>query len=412
MLQRLAVAVVVLTTVLGCSPGFRPVTPGLDVLVQERLDLIRGRRVGIITNQTAVTREGKHIVDVLYNLPDVHITALFGPEHGIRGERAAGEYVPSYVDSATGLPVFSLYGPTRKPTPEMLDSVDVLLFDIQDIGTRFYTYISTMGLAMEAAAERGIPFIVLDRPNPITGAIVEGPVLRPEFKSFVGMYPIPIRHGMTVGELAMMINGEGWLKDGRKVDLTVVPAKGWQRLQWFDQTGIPWVKTSPNIPTLESAILYPGMGLLEGVNISEGRGTEKPFRIIGAPWLDPEAVKKDISSYWTYGIRLEPVEFTPVGIPNVAPHPEYEGELCKGFHLIIDDRNVLRPVSVAVHFLVAVRKHHPDELRFTPGFDRLAGTAELKQQILDGVPAKIIIAGWERELNEFKARRKKYLLYR
>ncbi len=396
----------------GCGPGFKPVSPGLDVLIHERLDLIRGKRIGIITNQTAVTRSGVHIVDALHRLPGVTITALFAPEHGIRGERAGGEHIASYVDSVTGITVFSLYGKTRKPTPEMLDSVDVLLFDIQDIGTRFYTFISTMGLAMEAAAERGIPFIVLDRPNPITGAIVEGPVLKPEFKSFVGMYPIPIRHGMTVGELALMINGEGWLPGGLHADLTVIPARGWQRLQWFDQTGLPWIKTSPNIPTLESAILYPGIGLLEGVNISEGRGTDRPFQNIGAPWLEPEKLKKDITNYWTYGLQLEPIEFTPVSIPNVAPHPEYEGRPCRGFRLIINDRNVLRPVSFAIYLLAAAHKYYADSLRFTPGFDRLAGTNTLKQQILEGTPAKEIIASWQRDLNRFKAKRKKYLLYR
>jgi uncharacterized protein YbbC (DUF1343 family) len=400
-----------LLVAVACAPPFKQVTPGADVLIHEKLELIRGKRVGIITNQTALTRDGRHIVDVLAGLPDVRITALFAPEHGIRGDRPGGEWIPSYTDSVTGITVFSLYGKTRKPTPEMLDSVDVLLFDIQDIGARFYTYISTMGLAMEAAAEKGIPFIVLDRPNPISGAIVEGPVLKPRWKSFVGMFPIPIRHGMTVGELALMINGEGWLAGGIKADLTVIAARDWNRLQWFDQTGLGWVKTSPNIPDLQSAMLYPGIALLEGVNVSEGRGTQAPFQIIGAPWFEPERIKKELPVYWTYGLRIEPTEFVPEPVPGAAPHPEYEGETCRGFRLEIHDRNVFRPVSFAIYLLCALQKLYPDRLKFTPGFDRLTGDERIREQILAGEKPEKIIAGWKRELNEFKAKRRRYLLY-
>lgn len=395
-----------------CSKEHQPVFSGLDVLIGERQDIIRGKRIGIVTNQTAITKDKQHIVDALVTLPRVNIKALFAPEHGIRGDREGGEYIESYVDSLTGIKVYSLYGKSRKPSSAMLDSIDVLLFDIQDIGARFYTYISTMGLAMEAAAEKGIPFVVLDRPNPITGVIMEGPVLQPSVKSFVGRYPIPIRHGMTVGELARMINGEGWLKNEVHADLTVVPVKNWHRLQWFDQTGLPWVKTSPNMPNLESATLYPGIGLLEGINISEGRGTDEPFVKIGAPWLEPEKIAQELSGIWIYGVKLQPIRFFPVSMPNATLHPEYENEQCRGFRINIYDRNVFRAVSFAVYLICAVEKLYPDQILFTRGFDRLAGNVELKRQILDGMPAKKIIAGWENEIENFKQLREKYLLYK
>ncbi len=268
----LSVITIIIGSIFGCNQQIKPVLPGLDVLVQENLYLIRGKNIGIVTNHTAISHNGVHIVDVLNAQTGVNVKALYAPEHGIRGDREGGDHIESYIDSLSGITVFSLYGKTRKPNNIMLDSIDVLLFDIQDIGTRFYTYISTMGLAMEAAAQKDIPFIVLDRPNPITGEIVEGPVLKHQFKSFIGMYPIPIRHGMTAGELALLINAEGWLEDGIKADLTVIPAKNWQRLLWFDQTKLPWIKTSPNMPNIKAATLYPGMGSLDGLNIAEARG--------------------------------------------------------------------------------------------------------------------------------------------
>ncbi len=395
----------------SCGSRFQAVTPGLDILVQEKLPMHAGKRIGIVTNHTALNAKGEHIVDVLVRIPELKITVLFAPEHGIRGDRTAGDFIPTYYDSLTHIPVYSLYQEYKKPTPQMLDSVDVLIYDIQDVGVRFYTYISTMAMAMEAAAEKGIPFIVLDRPNPITGEIIEGPVRQPEYISFVGLFPIPIRYGMTIGELALMINGEGWLANHIKADLTVIPMKNWQRLQWFDQTSLPWVKTSPNIPTLAAATVYPGTCLLEGVNISEGRGTPAPFSTIGAPWLSTGKIKKEIASDLAFGVEIKLIEFTPVSIPNVAPHPEYEGTLCSGLCFTVTDRNVFRAVSMAVYFLSAVQKYHPEQLQFNSYFDQLVGNNTVKQKILDGVPAKEIIAGWDRELNEFKALRKKYLLY-
>ena len=410
-LKALILVLLLIPLFLNCAENRPPVIPGLDVLLTEHLDLIRGKRVGIVTNYTAVTRYGTSIVDTISSIPGVHVTALFGPEHGIRGNRSAGAYVESYVDSLTGIRVYSLYGKTRKPTPAMLDSVDVLLFDIQDIGARFYTYISTMGLAMQAAAENHIPFIVLDRPNPITGDIVEGPILNPELKSFVGMYPIPIRHGLTIGELAQMINGEGWLENGVRADLTVIRMKNWRRPMWFDQTGLKWIKTSPNMPDLKTAILYPGMCLIEGTNVSEGRGTHSPFKIIGAPWIKGDSLKQVIDSFHPLGLMVKAAEFVPQPIPGMAPHPKYEGEVCSGLEFKLANRNIFRSVSFGVTLLSAIHRLYPNKLSFKKSFDLLSGTETLREQIQNGVPPKKIISAWSKKLSEFKITREKYLLY-
>ncbi len=396
----------------GCESSRKPVRTGLDVLLSERQELIRGKRVGIITNQTGRTADGRFIADVIQRIPGVTLTALFGPEHGIRGKRAAGAFVESYRDSATGVTVYSLYGKNRKPSPAMLDSVDVLLFDIQDIGARFYTYISTMGLAMEAAAEKGIPFVVLDRPNPITGDIVEGPVLQPDFSSFVGMYPIPIRHGLTVGELAQMINGEGWLSNGIQANLTVVRMENWHRTLWYDQTGLPWVQTSPNMPDLETATLYPGMCLIEGTNISEGRGTHSPFKLFGAPWIQGDSLKHVLENFHPLGVSFSTTEFEPQSLPEMAPNPKYLGQICSGLHLRLTNRNIFRSVSFGVEVLSAIHRLYPKHLTFRKSFDLLAGQSTLRQQIENDVPPKDIVAGWTREISDFKIKRKKYLLYR
>lgn len=402
----------ILFFITSCNKPIKPVLPGLDILVSEKIELIRGKRIGLVTNHTALSSSGEHIVDVLNNTPGVILKALFAPEHGIRGDREGGDFIESYIDSLTGVTVFSLYGKNRKPSSKMLDSLDLLLFDIQDIGTRFYTYISTMGLAMEAAAQKGIPFIVLDRPNPITGVIVEGPVLKPQFKSFVGMYQIPIRHGMTVAELAQMINSEGWLENGIKADLKVIPIKNWQRLFWFSQTGLPWIKTSPNMPNEKAATLYPGMGLLEGLNISEGRGTLEPFIVIGAPWFEPEKVKEELPGLWVNGVEIQSIQYTPVSMPGVVLHPEYEEELCFGFRMQLHDPNIFRPVSFFIQLICGVQKLYPEQIKFKRGFDRLVGNDDVRQKILAGESAKNIIAGWIVEIRQFKQIRKKYLLYK
>jgi len=386
------------------------VKTGLDVLLEKRLDLLRGKRIGIITNPTGITREGRFIVDLLYGAEGVEVKALFGPEHGFRGE--ANTRVPHGVDEKTGLPLYSLYGETNKPTPEMLQGLDALVFDIQDIGARFYTYTSTMSLAMEAAAEQGIEFIVLDRPNPITGAIVEGPLLKKEFASFVGLHPIPVRHGMTVGELARLINGEGWLAKGLRAKLTVVPLEHWERKLWFDETGLPWVKTSPNMTSLAAATLYPGICLLEALNVSEGRGTLHPFEYIGAPWVEPVKLRAKLNSYHLSAVAYEPITFTPEDIQGMTLNPEYEGQPCRGLKLTVTDRNAFRAVTLGIHLVAALQELYPKELAWSAkGFDRLMGTDAVRLALLRGEKPEKIVASWQEELKAFMKLREKYLLY-
>lgn len=282
------------------------VRSGLEVLVEERLDLVRDRRVGLIANPACVDHTLRHAVELLLG-NGVNLTSLFGPEHGFRGNVAAGVHVDSVVDVRTGIPIHSLYGSTKKPTPEMLSGVDVLLYDAQDGGARFLTGTSVMAKAMEAAGESGIPFIVLDRPNPLGGIEIEGPVLDPAVSSFVGLYPIPIRHGMTRGELARMLQGEF----GLSVELTVVPMVGWERSMRFEQTGLPWVMTSPDMPSLDTVNIYPATCPFEGTSCSEGRGTTRPFELIGAPWMDGRAVADEMNALDLPGVRFREAFFTP-----------------------------------------------------------------------------------------------------
>ncbi len=296
--------------------GFGPIRPGIEVLLEDSLHLVEGRRVGLITNQTGVDASGRSSIDRIHEHPGVELVALFAPEHGIRGTADPGETVEDGVDVDTGVPIHSLYGAVRSPTPEMLDGIDVLLVDYQDIGARYWTYVSTMTLAMEAAAEQGIPVVVLDRPNPIGGA-VQGNILDSAFATFVGRYPLAMRHGMTPGELARYYQGEG----GIGGELHVVPVEGWRRDMPFAETGLPWVRPSPNMPDVESATHYPGTCLFEGTVLSVARGTEAPFQQIGAPWLDGEALAEAMNAYGLTGVRFEPVRFTP----NAPSDGKFEG---------------------------------------------------------------------------------------
>ncbi len=387
------------------------VLTGLDN-IQEYAELFRGKRVGIITNHTAVNSRGEHVIDVFDKMEGVTITALFGPEHGIRGHAEAGAKVRSDYDPTKGIPIYSLYGKTRKPTPEMLKDVDILVFDIQDIGVRYYTYIYTMGLAMEAAAEQGIPFVVLDRPNPLNGVAVEGNILKPEFRSFVGLYPLPVRHGMTVGELARMINGEGWLANGVHADLTVIPLKNWKRSQWFDQTGLKFIKTSPNMPDLETATVYPGICLLEGTNVSAGRGTNMPFKIFGAPWVNSQKLAKGMNLLNLPGVTFRDTTFTPVSLPGAALHPKFQDKLCRGLHIIVTDRDTFRPFLTGIFLVNCLYRLHPDSFQWRAShFDRLCGTDKIRQAIINHQDIKALPQSWQEDLKAFLKKRKKYLLY-
>jgi len=388
------------------------VRTGLDVLIDHHFQELSGKNIGLVTNHTAIARNGEHAIDILFKARDVNLVALFGPEHGLRGRNEAGAHLNSGIDQKTGLPVFSLYGDNKKPTAEMLRGIDALVFDIQDIGTRFYTYISTMSLAMEAAAENDIEFYVLDRPNPIGGTIVEGPVLDPAFKSFVGIHPIALRHGMTIGELATMFNEEGWLKDGAHAKLQVIPIEHWHRDMFFDKTGLIWVKPSPNMVSLQTALLYPGMGLLEATNVSEGRGTEHPFEQIGAPWIDAEKLANRLNALHLSGIRIDTTSFTTRDMPGMATNPKYEGLKCHGLKLTVTDKSSFQSVLFGIHLLCSIRDLHPDKFKLKERWMKLlTGTTHVYNGLKDGLPAEEIAAEWQDDLKQFHQKRKKYLLY-
>ncbi|MBI4446969.1 MAG: DUF1343 domain-containing protein [Acidobacteria bacterium] len=379
------------------SSGASRVRTGADRLLEEPYwKILSGKRIGLITNASGVDSNLQSTAEILWSHPQVRLTALFGPEHGVWSAAQAGEVV------AGSDRTFSLYGETRRPTPEMLKDVDILIYDIQETGTRFYSYISTLFESLKAAAEKGIPLIVLDRPNPLRGDRVEGPVLEESWRSFVGIFPMPIRYGMTPGELASFFNSEA--KIG--CDLTIVPMKGWRRSQWYDETGLTWVLPSPNMPTLDTATVYPGMCLIEGTNLSEGRGTTRPFELFGAPWLDSQKVVKRLSSMKIPGVRFRAQAFTPT-------FSKYSGELCHGIQVHVTDRNVFEPVVTALHILSAVQYIHTYRLLFNDSnFDRLAGNSWIRESLRSRVPVQQISRRWQQDLAEFKKKREKYLLYR
>jgi uncharacterized protein YbbC (DUF1343 family) len=405
--------VVVLTLqIVSCSGTESPdVRTGADLLLERSAHLLRGKRIGLVANHTALLSDGRHLADVLASRDDMKLVALFGPEHGIRGDTTGP--VRDTVDQKTGVPVYSLYGTSERPSASALNDLDILVFDIQDVGARFYTYISTMGLIMESAAERGIPVIICDRPNPVSGIHVEGPVAEDSLRSFVAFAPIPIVYGLTVGELALMYNGEGWLKGGTRADLRIEKMEGWRRTMWFDATALLWVRPSPNMLTIHTAVVYPGTCLLEGTNISEGRGTDHPFEVLGAPWLDAETVAGRIRSESLPGLECDTVSFMPGRTPSNSSPPKYEGRLCRGLRLRVTERNAFRPVRTGIAILRAIHEVHPDSMTWRlPGFDLLAGTSRLRAMIEENMPLHDIEKSWQSNLEAFRGARQSYLLYR
>jgi uncharacterized protein YbbC (DUF1343 family) len=391
----------------------RKIFVGADYLLINNLDLIKNKRVGIITNQTALLASHRvHLVDTLINRKDVNVTALFAPEHGILGDIPAGDTVVNGKFFRTGIPVYSLYGSVRKPTKEMLKDVDVLIYDIQDVGARFCTYISTLFYTLQAAAENNIPIIVLDRPDPITGVNVDGPVLDEEFSSFVGIAPIPIQYGMTPGELATMFNERGMIGKNLKAKLTVIKMKYWERGLYYDMCKIYWMRPSPNIFYIVTAIIYPGTCLLEGTNISEGRGTSYPYQLIGAPFINSKELAKELNKLKISGIEVTPRDFTPKDISNIVINPKYKDQLCHGVKITVSNRYKFDAVKLGIKLIYVLHKLYPKEFKFNAEkFDRLAGNKVIREQILlKNTPDKIISA-WQKDLNKFKELRKKYLLY-
>lgn len=397
-------AVLFLCLAPSCSPSppsvpeqpIGQVRVGADLLFEEPYwDWIRGKRVGLITNPTGVNSELEATMDLLAEHPDVELVALFAPEHGLLGQAQAEEKVATYGN------VYSLYGDTQAPTPEMLRDVEVLLYDIQDVGVRFYTYISTMFLSMKAAVQEGIPFVVLDRPNPIDGSRVEGPVLESGYESFVGIYTLPIRYGMTPGELARLLDRE----TGLESDLRVVPLEGWERRQWYDQTGLPWISPSPNMATVTTAVIYPGLCLIEGTNLSEGRGTTRPFEFVGAPWLKSGELVERLNQLRLPGVRFRQQAFTPT-------FSKYQGKQSQGIQVHVVDRDSLDPFRILLHLLTELLRLHPEQLEFNSTFfDRLMGTSSVREALIQGTPVEEIVGQWQPALQEFKQIREKYLLY-
>jgi uncharacterized protein YbbC (DUF1343 family) len=378
------------------------VLTGLD-RIGEHGEWFQGQRVGIVTNHTGRDRDGRFIVDGFRALPGVKVKALFAPEHGIFGTADAGEKLTDI--RYEGIPAYSLYGKTKKPTAKMLREVDVLVYDMQDVGARYYTYISTLALVMEAAAENGKQIVVLDRPNPLNGVTVEGNILDPKFASFVGMFPTPVRHGMTVGELASMINGQGWLAKGVRADLRIIPMSGWKRSMWFEQTGLKFIPPSPNIKNLEMAIVYPGTCLLEGTNVSEGRGTSSPFLQFGAPWLKQDEVIQKLQFAGLQGLDFQPVRFNPSS-------SKFKDQPCRGVRIQITNREKVDTFRLGVVLVKLLHDLHPKSLTFREGhFDRLCGTDTIRQAIVEDKSLDSLRKTWRTKIQAFRKIRQKYLLY-
>ena len=378
------------------------VQPGIEVFLADLPAAVRGKRVGLITNHTGIDRSRVSDVDLIARHKDLELVALLAPEHGIRGDAAEGVKIVDETDPKTGVPIYSLYlAEDRGPTPAMLKEVDVLVYDLQEVGGRTWTYVSTMALSMQAAAKKNIPFVVLDRPNPIGGEIVEGALLDPRFTSFVGMYPIPARHGMTVGELATLFNQQ----HGIGVDLIVARVANWRRSQWLDETGLPWVNPSPNLRSLAALTSYPGSVYFEGTNLSEGRGTDRPFEQIGAPWLNAPEVARAMNESRLPGIRFDAITMT------VAPAAaKYKGMTIPAIRFVVTDRQRYRPVRTSLLLIDEIRRQHPRDFAWSKTIDRLTGSDKVRLAI-EGGRLRPLLEEWDREAAAFVESRKPFLLY-
>ena len=362
---------------------------GIDVLLEKKLHFIKSRKIALVTNHSGVDKNSIPNYKRLMEIEDVELKVIFSPEHGLFGESEAGEKI-NYSDIDKLPRVISLYGGTRKPSAEMLEDVNLIIYDIQDIGARFYTYISTLGMVMEAAAELDIPVLVLDRPNPIRGDIIEGPLLDIKHQSFVGYYPIPTRYGGTVGELAIKIIENKWISP--HPELEVIKMEGWQSNAWYDQTDLPWISPSPNIPDLKTAIIYPGMCLFEGTNISEGRGTPNPFKWIGAPWIDGKKLSQTLNNFKLPGVVFVPKSFTPVRMPGKSENPKFKDQKCNGIEVWITDRDKYKSIDVGVLTLYTIYNMYPEKIKIREnGLNRLWGSNTLYERLTRGVTAQDIL---------------------
>lgn len=380
---------------------------GLDVFLEKHTASYQGQNIGLVTNLTGVNHHLIPTIDLLHEHPDIRLAALYGPEHGIRGDAKEGEVVGDTIDPYTGLPVYSLYGNTKKPTKEMLEQIDVVILDLQDIGTRYYTYIYTMAYVMEACGEQGKKFVVLDRPNPIGGTAIEGNLLEPSLKSFVGLYPIPNRHGLTIGEMALLYKHEF----GIDCDVTVIPMEGWNRDMYYDETGLFWVPPSPNTTCLDMCILYPGTCLIEGTNLSEGRGTTRPFEFIGAPYVEGYQLAKAFNKRGVDGVIARPISFVPT-------YQKHLGVRCEGIQLHVTNRMSLHALKAGLLLIETIAELYPQEFAFREGhtgdysfFDKLAGTTVLQSKVLEGKSSEFL-EGLQPQIEQFKTQVRPYLLYK
>jgi uncharacterized protein YbbC (DUF1343 family) len=402
--KQLFVAVAVISLFSFVNSAFcASIKLGIEILQEDTgyVEILKNKKLGLITNQTGVDSDLKSTTDILQANPDLNLVALFAPEHGIGGDLVANENVEHSTDERTKLLVYSLYGKTRQPTEEMLEKVDVLIFDIQDIGARTYTYISTLFLAMESADKYGKEFFVLDRPNPLGGLNVEGPVMKDEYKSFIGLLPIPMVHGMTVGELAQFIKGEY----NMNLKLTVVPMKGWGRNMIWDDTGLIWIPTSPHIPTIESAFFYAATGTISSANLSNGVGYTLPFQLIGGEWIDPYKLSDALNSKNLPGVKFQPYRFKPF-------YSTFKDKELKGVRLMLTDKRVFQPVKTSLEILTSLELLYPGVNRLPRDLSQIWGVDYILTNVKEGKTAEAIAKMWETELNEFNKKREKYLLYK
>lgn len=412
MKQKYNCSLIVIVLIFTFSiPNYAQIINGADLLFSENLNLISGKKVGVVCNHTSLLSDGTHLVDALLGQKNVTVKAIFTPEHGFKGSAEAGEHIDYKKNLYKKVPIISLYGKDRKPSKENLKDVDVIIFDIQDVGARFYTYISTMYYVLESAEENNIPVIILDRPNPIGGNYVDGPVLDIKYQSFVGIAQIPITHGMTVGELAKYFVGEKILSTWKNISLTVIQCQNWNReipTQFYSK----WNSPSPNINSLETALVYPGTCLLEGTNISEGRGTRFPFLQIGAPFFKSEEIIEKLNLLKVDGAEFLPVSFIPEDIPEMATNPKLEGKTCYGIKIKITDPNKFESVKCGVKLLFVLTKLYGSKIKFNESsFDRLAGSDMLRQQLKNQMLPDKIFATWQKELTKFNKKINQYLLY-
>lgn len=392
------------------SSHAQTVKTGDQVLYEEGFQSLEGKRFALVTNQSA-TVAGVHLLEAMA-AKGVRPALIFTPEHGLMGKAEDGVHLPD--DSAAGVPVKSLYGASRKPSQEDLKGIDLVLFDIQDVGVRFYTYISTMGYVMQAAAQAGIPFVVLDRPNPLGGNYVSGFISEAQPPRFTSLYPIPVAHGMTVGELAGMIKGEAMLPGLSELKLQVVRMQGWQRAMRWPDTGLPWVATSPNLASFESVLLYPGTGFLEGTGASEGRGCKEPFRLAGWPGIDPQALAQKLNAEGLAGLHFEPARFTPVSLPGISSVPKYCNRELGGVHIEITDYHSVLPVEAGTAVVTALYAAVPEPARklfFRGGFIDMTGSEQMRQAVQAGELPTAICARWGEGVRRFLHLRQGYLLY-